>query len=1025
MKNHLTLCLVLLLSAARAASPVAEIAFDESGAVKSLRENATGRELVERRVPFVSVQRADGRWLDPVRMKMRGSRQMTFVFPDQAGEAVVSVKPFDGGWTYTVDSLTVAGWRTFAFCRVVPKCGKWFGGFVNALSDESSVVCVRSYGTAGEPRSVGRDLRVEVKAPLSPVGLSAGLAAGPRKVFPQVLRAMTVAANVPRSDCGGAWSLGSDEARRSYAFASVRDGDIDFWIDLAKRGGFSIIHLGSEWTDCLGPYPVRNRAFPGGLEEMKRAADRVHAAGLQLGIHSLTGCISPQADWISPVCSPDLVADATYTLAEPLAPGATELVVAEQPIDGHSLVYTYSSNGNVLRLGGELMQYTGIRREPPYAFTGLARGAFGTRTNATTIASGARVDYLHQRYNAFYPRPDGELADRIADRLAEVYNTCGLDDFYFDGSEGMGTRYGIDVLRHKIFARLKPNNGHSPSVEASCEGANNWWFQTRTGTWDYSYWAAKRFHDLHLDRIVDTARKVNFLEPQTGWWRLLTANERTRGHFLDEAEYFAAKNAGRDLAMAVQLGGARPLKTSVRRQLTVLGWYEHARLARCLAPRAQAYLASPKTEARLRQNERGIWELTEVACDVRRSGSSAERAWTVESAAKAPLALRVEALYAADTETEGETVCERLTPANVESNGAWLVAERKFAFPGADAGPECGAFAVWVKGDGSGDLLDLQFSSPREFLGSTSDHYVTLDFTGWRPVTVLLRERDADRRERLGWPKNGGYSSVFREALQPRHLQSVSAYVAKRPSSGRSAVEIGKVVALRQVSHPLEQTAVVVNGVRCAVPFKLASGEYAELERTGWTHYSADGEKLEMVPAKTLPKLKPGLNDVSLEVPNDARAEVTVFALGATYPAFVTRLTPTMRKELRYEPEMPFEYAPARGLESPRTLAVRPGERAKLSVEIFGPCARPSLAFGGNAEQTVSSFATEIAADEKLVCRDGATWTVIKTGTGKTVSSGKLTTPLPVLTRPAPLRFTADVPDGQSCVVDLMKEYGP
>lgn len=1000
-----------------------EIVFDDTGAVKSLREKSTRRELVERRVPFVTVRLADGRWIEPEKMRRRGNNRMSFVFPEGAGEAVLSVSPFDGGWSYTVESMTVRDCATFAFCRVAPVCRRRFGDFANALSDDASVVCVRSYGLAGEPRSVGGDLRVEVSAPFSPVGLSAGLAAGPRSGFPKALRAMTVAADAPRSDCGGAWSLGSEQARRSYIFASVRNGDIDYWIDLAKRGGFSIIHLGSEWSDCLGTYPVRKSAFPGGMAEMKSAAGRVHAAGLQIGIHSLTGCISPQAEWISPVCDQDLVADATYTLATPLAPGATEMVVAERPIDGHSLVYTYSSNGNVLRLGGELVQYAGIRREKPYAFTGLVRGAFGTRTNATTVAAGSRVDYLHQRYNAFYPNPDGRLAGLLAERLAEVYNGCGLDDFYFDGSEGMGTRYGVDAMRHRIFALLKSNQGHSPSVEASCNGANNWWFQTRMGTWDYCYWAAKRFHDEHLGWAVETGRKANFLEPQLGWWNLLADNDRTRGHFLDEAEYFAVKNAGQDAAMSIQVGATRPLKTSVRRQLTVLGWYEHARLARCFSTRARDWLAAPQTEARLRQNRRGVWELTEVTCDVRRCGTPAQREMEVMSAAEGQFALRVEALYAAGAETGGVTVCESVPSVNEAADGAWLVARRTFDFPGADAGAGCRAFGVWVNGDGSGEWLDLQFTTPREFHAAVSDHYVKIDFTGWRFVTVLLRERDAGMRSQLGWPRNGGHNEVYREAIRPEHLESVSAYVKETPASGQSAITIGRVVALPQIAGDMGQAAVVVNGARYEVPFVLHSGEYVELERTGWTYYAADGEKLAVAPAKALPKVKKGRNAVRLEAAEGVRAEVSLFRLGATYPAFVSRLTAAMRRELRYEGEMPFEYSPSRGLTAPRVLAARPGERARLSVAVCGPCSRPTFAFGVGDARTVCAFAAEVAAGEQLVCRDGKTWQVIRPQTGVTIRSGTLATPLPTLSGAVPMDFSAEVPADGVCTVDLMKDY--
>ena len=70
----------------------------------------------------------------------------------------------------------------------------------------------------------------------------------------------------------------------------------------------------------LGPYPVSTYAYPGGIEEMKRAVEKVHAAGLQTGIHTLTACINVRSDWITPVCDTNLVADAVYTLAQPLTP---------------------------------------------------------------------------------------------------------------------------------------------------------------------------------------------------------------------------------------------------------------------------------------------------------------------------------------------------------------------------------------------------------------------------------------------------------------------------------------------------------------------------------------------------------------------------------------------------------------------------------------------------------------------------------------------------------------------------------
>ena len=98
-------------------------------------------------------------------------------------------------------------------------------------------------------------------------------------------------------------------------FADLSLDSVDDWIDLAERGGIDCIHLHG-WWEWLGQYPVRKAYFPNGLDDMKAAVDRIHAAGLKVGMHSLTACINPHRDpWISPVCTTNLVADATYTLS--------------------------------------------------------------------------------------------------------------------------------------------------------------------------------------------------------------------------------------------------------------------------------------------------------------------------------------------------------------------------------------------------------------------------------------------------------------------------------------------------------------------------------------------------------------------------------------------------------------------------------------------------------------------------------------------------------------------------------------
>ena len=218
------------------------------------------------------------------------------------------------------------------------------------------------------------------------------------------------------------------------------------------------------------------------------------------------------------------------------------------------------------------------------------------------------------------------------------------------------------------------------------------------------------------------------------------------------------------------------------------------------------------------------------------------------------------------------------------------------------------------------------------------------------------------------------------------------------------------------------------------MPFALASGEYAELEDGAWTKYAESGTALARVAATKVPTLAPGQNACSFtggtqfiasanpggtrSCASEPRAEVTFFALGKTRPAFKP-LTAQMRKSLRVEALAPFEYAPQQGLAGPSVVPVRPGEKASLVVEVQGPVAKPTFTFN----QTAYTFDETLATDESLVCRDGRTWKVVVTATGKARRTGTLSAPLPTLSGSTPFAFSGEVPADKSCVVEILKEY--
>lgn len=1032
----------------------ATLQIDTRGRIVSLRGKTSGRELLARPQELVSARLAGGRQVT-ARKASFADGALTFSFPYGEGAAVVGVETHEDFFTFTLRSLTLPGVEELTFVNLPVAPAKYFGGMANLISDDEDAVCLRGYELPVEMSVNGKPaaLRVWTTAGRGLTGWRAGLAAGPKAEMPSMLRSMAGAAGVPVSKLGGPWSLGAEANRGSYLFIDLTLAAVDDWIALARRGGFTHLHLHGWWS-TLGHYEINRTYFPRGLDDMKAAVDRIHAAGLKVGIHTLTGCIDTRDPWVTPEASPHLIATDSYTLEQPLDADDTVVVVKEKPSSKHDVVFTYSGNGNVLRIGTELVQYSEIGSTPPYAFKGCKRGAFKTRPAAHS--AGARADYLQQRYLAFYPEPDSPLAGELADRIANVFNACQLDQIYFDGSEGMMSRYGIDFMRHAIFKRLRGE----VLAEASCHGEHNWWFHSRLGAWDHPVWAAKRFHDKHI-AIAAGYRDSDLVEPQLGWWAPRDPGAQARGHFLDEMEYFAAKNLGLGAAMSVQGVNVnyKPARYHVERQFTVLGWHERLRLARYFDDATVARVAVPGDEFRLRQERDGAWRFTPVSMAAHRIsavGSGSEK-WTGRNPhAAQPLAARLEALYSvapfdsdkrkvvsdfADlaafqqatasrdvslhlapetADTRGGAANLRLRAGNkgASKEGAWARASLGFPAPYRDL-TGTGALGVWVKGDGSGALLNLQITTPREYMQAFSDHYVTLDFTGWRYIELLLRERDVERMTDHQWPYGGGYD-IYRNPIDAAHVSGLNLYLNDVPAGGAAEVVLGPVVALPVSPAELKHPVLSVNGAALALPVTLKSGEFLELEPGGeCVHYDEKGDLLARVrPTGAIPALRAGENALAFACDKppgvSARAEITVNAFGAPFG--------TPRKQIDWsklarEYDLPRWISAPDGADNAWDLPVRPGESAKLEIEFSGAMENPALTVNAR----VVSFPVSLKMGQRLFCRDQRHWIVLDAARA-TVAKGEFPEALPALA-PGPNRvsFTCAAPD--RAIVRLAKVY--
>ncbi len=1057
----------------------ARMVIGDNGMVLSLEEKGTGRELLAAPRPILSIrQRESARPRHARRLRRRGDR-LVVDFPRDLGHAALSVRATADYFVVTALELDVEEVEQFTFFQISPAPHEYVGVMAGLASDDESGVCLRSLALEVDTAFHGRPphFRAWTTAEHGLTGHSIGLAAGPRERLPAMLQAMAETEAVPQSEHGGPWAMESEATRGSYLFADLAKRDTDDWIQLAHRGGFTNLHLHGWWT-TLGHYEPRRDWFPAGLDDLRATIERIRAAGLSAGLHTLTACISTRDPWVTPDPHPDLIAHHEYTLARPLSDSDTEVYVEEMPAADHDVVWSYSGNGNVLRIGNELIRYEAISRTPPYAFLQCERGAFAT--GAESHAAGDAVDYLQQRYLAFYPDPKSRLAEQLAERLARVYNESGAQMLYFDGSEGMRSRYGIDALRWGIFRRL--DGGVS---EASCHGHNNWWFHSRLGAWDHPVWAMKPFHDEHI-RIASRYRRTDLLEPQLGWWAPRGPTAIARGHFPDEMEYFAAKNLGLDAAMSIQGVNVsrRPPNARMEEQLTILGWYERLRLARYFDASTIGRVAEPGAEFRLRPTRDGHWQFQPADLAkhrISRLGNGSE-SWTGENPfADQPLRLRLEALYSvapyedpeatpladfADLEqldnrqsapgvtsalsletrevrAGGRSLRFQASNDNDTSRGAWTQIGTTYEHPYLSMLPG-DAMGLWVKGDGSGALLNVQIVSPREFHHCLADHYIDLDFTGWRYVELLLRERDSERLSDYVWPYSGagGAHAIYRNPVNRARISQVNLLLNEIPAGGQVDILVSPIQSLPTRSVELVHPAVQVNGRRVVFPVRLTSGQYLEWEGPeGGVVYDERGELLQRFSLDgELPRLAAGANrlEFDCEPPAgaSARAEITLVALGEPFgqprdpaeidwnrldrkfdlPRIVTRIDGTDNVWHMVRCAGP---------------ADKPAPRLQLELRVdpvlggpgdadADPLDTPMLTIG---ERTVR-FPVTLGPGQRLICRDQSTWTVLGPDNA-IVAEGLIAGDFPVIdpgTNPVRLNFE-NAPDTFRATVLADRKY--
>jgi hypothetical protein len=189
-----------------------------------------------------------------------------------------------------------------------------------------------------------------------------------------------------------------------------------------------------------------------------------------------------------------------------------------------------------------------------------------------------------------------------------------------------------------------------------------------------------------------------------------------------------------------------------------------------------------------------------------------------------------------------------------------------------------------VHGDGQGEVLNVQLQCPSHVVAGLGEHYITVDFKGWRYFE--RGESEGERYADYAWPYGGSYA-IYRERIDYKQIEKLTVWVNNLPASGAATCALSPVRALPLAKAKIRNPRLTAGGKTLTIPAELESGSYLELRSAeDCKVYGPDGKLLkELKISGALPELAPGANRLTFtceaEPGVNPRVRVTTITTGA------------------------------------------------------------------------------------------------------------------------------------------------
>lgn len=607
------------------------VQLDSTGQVRSLKDLHDRREYLPENQPAPLLVRDLGERLDmPVRMTPGSDgRTLTLLYADDDVSATIEVTTHATHLTFTLTRLTGPTPEKVLWGPFPTLIKDNIGGTVGVVWDDNFALGIQGLNiktpagargagfgstlfassrdrTSPRLRTVSNVKRITVSPMAGPDATLEGsrialFGCASDEALARIGQ-IELAEGLPHPMLDGVWAKTSPEATRSYMIIPFDERTLDRVLDVAARAGLKYIyheHPFKSW----GHFKLEPAGFPDGLESMRRCVQRAEAAGIRVGVHTLSNFIHPHDPYVSPVPDPRLMRLGTSTLTGDVDEKATTIPIADaQPFRHLQWLST-------VVIGQELIRYTAVSETEPWMLLGCRRGSFGS--TPAVHAAGASVGKLwDHEYKVFFPNLD--LQDEIADHLVELFNRTGMRQISFDGLEGCQVT-GEDIYAEARFVK-RCYDGWQHEIISDSSQLNHftWHIHTRMN-WGEPWGKAMREGMPEYRFKNQEYFRQNLFPPMLGWFQIQRAVGDLEATTLDDVEWVLAKCAGFGAGCAWythldtldKLGGTREILNAIRQ-------WDRARHLGAFSKEQQARLRSTTEEFHLQAVSDSRWQLTPV-----------------------------------------------------------------------------------------------------------------------------------------------------------------------------------------------------------------------------------------------------------------------------------------------------------------------------------------------------------------------------------------------------------------------------